>query len=130
MKLEDLILNDQVKSMRFTNADGRWEVTETEWLNPDNSIVVKAIMIHDPPLANPVEKTFLLECDEVNLEEGILSCKAMAEELEVEEKETVREFKPTEYAEKFQTEIIIEKVKIQWTWILVGCATLYLLFVK
>ncbi len=126
MKLEDLILNDKVATMRFTNADGRWKVTKTDWLNPDNTIVVHASLVHDPPLANPVEKAFLLECDPVTLKNGILSCKVLGEEGSVVD----GEFIPAEFAEKFQTEIRLEKRKINYAWIFVGCATFYILFVK
>ena len=131
MKLEELILNDQVKSMRFTNADGRWEVTKTDWLYPDESILVHAKLISDPPLESEVIKMFRLECDTVNIENGILSCKATGEEGEEEDiSEWERDFKPAEFSEKFRTEIIIEKRKIQYAWLLVGCATFYILFVK
>ena len=131
MKLADLILDDQVKSMRFTNADGRWEVTKTDWLYPDDSVLVYAKLISDPPLDPEVIKMFRLECDTVNMKDGILTCKATGEEgMEEDYTEWERDFKPTEFSQKFQTEIQIEKRKISYAWIFVGCATFYILFVK
>ena len=126
MKLEDLIINDKIDTMRFTNADGRWKVTRTDWLNPDNTIVVHASLVHDPPLAVPVEKAFLLECDPVTLKDGILTCKVLGEEGSVIDDK----FVPSEYAEKFETEIQLEKRNLKGLWILVGCLTFYIIFVK